>query len=237
VKLPNGNVANRVLPIRIHDLDADDIKLCESVLGGVLRGVEFIYKESGVNRPLRSVEDSPGDNLNKTFYRNQINKVANTVKEIILGIKAEPDLLVKGEPHLKESNNKDEKYDIRKEVINKGSINQKSKKWLIIVLSVTLFIIGVFAVFKIIEKRKKNNDIAKLEKSIAVLPFVNDSPDQENAYFINGIMDEMLNNLQKIKDFRVLSRTSTDQYRGTIKPPIPKIAKDLGVNYIVEGSG
>ena len=98
-------------------------------------------------------------------------------------------------------------------------------------------IVGVFAVFKIIENSKKTNDIAKLEKSIAVLPFVNDSPDQENAYFINGIMDEILNNLQKIKDFRVLSRTSTEQYRGSNKPAIPKIAKKLDVNYIVEGSG
>ena len=52
VKLPNGNVASRVLPVRIHDLDNADIKLCESVLGGVLRGVEFIYKSPGVNRPL-----------------------------------------------------------------------------------------------------------------------------------------------------------------------------------------
>ena len=52
IKLPNGNVANRVLPVRIHDLDTDDIKLCESVLGGVIRGVEFIYKEPGVNRSL-----------------------------------------------------------------------------------------------------------------------------------------------------------------------------------------
>jgi len=43
VKLPNGNIANRVLPVHIHDLDAADINLCESVLGGVLRGVEFIY--------------------------------------------------------------------------------------------------------------------------------------------------------------------------------------------------
>src|SRR4030042_491323 len=49
VKLPNGNVANRVLPIRIHDLDIDDIKECESVLEGVMRGVEFIYKEPGIN--------------------------------------------------------------------------------------------------------------------------------------------------------------------------------------------
>src|SRR5665647_156888 len=49
VKLLNGNVANRVLPIRIHDLEATDIKLCESVLGVVLLGVEFIYKEPGFN--------------------------------------------------------------------------------------------------------------------------------------------------------------------------------------------
>ena len=42
IKLPNGNVANRVLPVRIYDLDTNDIKLCESVLGGVLRSVDFI---------------------------------------------------------------------------------------------------------------------------------------------------------------------------------------------------
>ncbi|HUX95957.1 MAG TPA: hypothetical protein VMV47_09520 [Bacteroidales bacterium] len=50
------------------------------------------------------------------------------------------------------------------------------------------------------------------------------------------MMDEILNNLQKIKDFRVLSRTSVEQYRGISKPAIPKIAKELDVNYIVEGS-
>ena len=81
VKLPNGNVANRVLPVRIHDLDSEDIKLCESVLGGVLRGIEFIYKEPGVNRPL-TPNDSEDKNMNKTNYRNQINKVGNAIKEI-----------------------------------------------------------------------------------------------------------------------------------------------------------
>jgi TolB-like protein/Tfp pilus assembly protein PilF len=89
VKLPNGNVASRVLPVRIHDLDNTDIKLCESLIGGVLRGVEFIYKSAGVNRSLRSKEDSPGDNLNKTFYRDQLNKVALAIKEIISGLKGE----------------------------------------------------------------------------------------------------------------------------------------------------
>ena len=84
--------------------------------------------------------------------------------------------------------------------------------------------------------RKSKSDTAKNEKSIAVLPFINDSPDQENTYFINGVMEEILNNLQKIKDLRVISRTSVEQYRGQ-KKPISEIAQELGVNYIVEGSG
>ena len=89
VKLPNGNVANRVLPVRIHDLDQEDIKLCESVLGGVLRGIEFIYKEPGVNKPLTS-DDDEKKNLSNTKYRIQINKVANAIKEIIRGLLVEP---------------------------------------------------------------------------------------------------------------------------------------------------
>ncbi|MBN2863565.1 MAG: hypothetical protein JXN62_10410, partial [Bacteroidales bacterium] len=75
VKLPNGNVASRVLPVRIYDLATSDIRLCESVLGGVLRSVDFIYKSAGVNRPLMSKEENPQDNLNHTNYRDQINKV------------------------------------------------------------------------------------------------------------------------------------------------------------------
>ena len=86
VKLPNGNVVNRVLPIRIHDLDMDDLKICETTLGGVLRGIEFIYKEPGVNKPLTS-EDDERQNLNHTKYRIQINKTANAINEIFSGLK------------------------------------------------------------------------------------------------------------------------------------------------------
>ena len=50
-------MASRVLPVRIHDLDAADIKECESVLGGVLRGIEFIYKEAGIDKPLAPDDD------------------------------------------------------------------------------------------------------------------------------------------------------------------------------------
>ena len=73
------------------------------------------------------------------------------------------------------------------------------------------------------------------ERSIAVLPFINDSPDQENTYFINGLMEEILGNLQKIKALRVISRTSVEQYRDR-KKSVREIAEELGVNYIVEGS-
>jgi TolB-like protein len=83
---------------------------------------------------------------------------------------------------------------------------------------------------------KQITDITKLERSVAILPFRNDSNDEENTYFINGLMEEVLNNLQKIKDLRVISRTSVEQYRNQTKA-IPEIAKELGVNYIVEGSG
>jgi len=89
VKLQNGNVAHRVLPIRIHDLESEDVKLFESVLGGVLRGIEFIYKEPGVNKPLNA-DDDEKINLNKTKYRNQINKVALAIKEVISALKVKP---------------------------------------------------------------------------------------------------------------------------------------------------
>jgi TolB-like protein len=89
VKLPNGNIAGRVLPVRIHELDSDDNSLLEGELGGFLRGIEFIYREPGVNKPLTS-EDDEKKNINNTKYKIQINKVGNAVKEIIAGLKGEP---------------------------------------------------------------------------------------------------------------------------------------------------
>ena len=85
IKLPSGNVCSRIIPVRIHDLDASDTELIEKELGGRLRSIDFIYSASGVNRPL-TPSDNPDKNLNRTFYRDQINKVANTVKEIIYSV-------------------------------------------------------------------------------------------------------------------------------------------------------
>jgi hypothetical protein len=88
IRLPNGNVASRVLPVRIHDLNPSDHRICEDALGGILRSIDFIYKSPGVNRPLRINEDHPHDNLNKIYYRDQINKTANAIDEIIQSLKA-----------------------------------------------------------------------------------------------------------------------------------------------------
>ncbi|HCW09377.1 MAG TPA: hypothetical protein DGG95_18635, partial [Cytophagales bacterium] len=87
IKLSNGNVASRILPIKIHELDDEDKAIIENETGELLRSIEFIFKSLGVNRPLRLNEDHPQDNLNKIFYRDQINKVANTVKELVTRIK------------------------------------------------------------------------------------------------------------------------------------------------------
>jgi TolB-like protein/Tfp pilus assembly protein PilF len=111
-----------------------------------------------------------------------------------------------------------------------------STGWKIATLISVLVIVALMA-FNFINKGRENSDISKLKKSIAVLPFINDSPGDSNQYFINGVMEEVLKNLQNIKDFRVLSRTSTNQYKGPDRPTIPEIAKKLDVNYIVEGSG
>jgi len=80
-----------------------------------------------------------------------------------------------------------------------------------------------------------DNQYELLDKSIAVLPFINDSPAKE-MYFINGAMVEIHSNLCKIKDLRVVSRISVEQYKNNTKP-LPEIAREMNVNYILGSSG
>ena len=81
----------------------------------------------------------------------------------------------------------------------------------------------------------KSEATALIEKSIAVLPFENLSSDKENAYFADGIQDEILTRLSKIADLKVISRTSTQHYKSAPEN-LPEIAKQLGVAHILEGS-
>src|SRR5438094_1773260 len=74
-----------------------------------------------------------------------------------------------------------------------------------------------------------------MERSIAVLPFENLSSDKENAYFVEGIQDEILTRLSKIADLKVISRTSTQRYKSAPEN-LREIAKQLGVAHVLEGS-
>src|SRR6267154_2938719 len=76
---------------------------------------------------------------------------------------------------------------------------------------------------------------AEMERSIAVLPFENRSEDKANAYFAEGIQDEILTRLSKIADLKVISRTSTQHYKSAPEN-LPEIARQLGVAHILEGS-
>ena len=79
IKLRSGNVASRILPVRIHDLEEEDTRLFEKETGSVLRAIDFVFTtSSGVNRPL-TPSDNPDKNLNKTLYRDQVNKVAGAI--------------------------------------------------------------------------------------------------------------------------------------------------------------
>jgi TolB-like protein len=73
------------------------------------------------------------------------------------------------------------------------------------------------------------------EKSIAVLPFENRSEEKANAYFADGIQDEILTRLSKIADLKVISRTSMQHYKSAPEN-LPEIARQLGVAHILEGS-
>jgi TolB-like protein len=217
IRLAGGNVASRILPIKINDLDPEDKTLLENELGGVLRSIEFIYKASGVNRALKP-NDERAENLNHTYYRDQINKVANAVKEIITALKK----------------NTQQDGEVSREVIHtkpEKPKNQKARIGIVSILALALIIPGYFFIPKLFKPA------GTIEKSIAVLPFINDSHDSTNVYFINGLMEGILDNLAKIKDLKVMSRTSVEQYRNNKTKTLPQIAKELGVNYIVEGSG
>src|SRR6478672_8284499 len=74
------------------------------------------------------------------------------------------------------------------------------------------------------------------EKSIAVLPFENLSKDQENAFFTDGVQEEILSSLAKVADLKVISRTSVMGYKGTAKRNLREVGQQLGVAHVLEGS-
>jgi TolB-like protein/Tfp pilus assembly protein PilF len=103
-------------------------------------------------------------------------------------------------------------------------------------MAIALFVLAaIVAAFLFLLRRPTRSAMAIVEKSIAVLPFANLSRDPDNAYFAEGIQDEILTRLSKIADLKVISRTSTQHYKSAPEN-LPEIARQLGVAHIVEGS-
>ena len=94
-------------------------------------------------------------------------------------------------------------------------------------------VVGVIAISTWLYQRAQSS--AEIERSIAVLPFENLSEDKANAYFAEGIQDEILTRLSKIADLKVISRTSTQHYKSAPEN-LAEIGKQLGVAHILEGS-
>ncbi|MBL7851819.1 MAG: hypothetical protein JNN04_13025 [Cyclobacteriaceae bacterium] len=218
IKLGNGNVASRILPIRIHDLDAEDKSLLERELGGVLRPVDFIYQEAGVNRPLRSHEENPTRNQNQTVYRNQVNKVANAVKEIITSLKNP------NPPGPRSTTD-------QPSVASRRPLNKK------VIAFATVAIMALLAVIYAASQFTGSSDREPevLDKSIAVLPFADLSETKDQGWFGDGLTEEILNSLAHINGLQVTSRTSSFAFKDK-NLRIQTIADSLGVNYVVEGS-
>jgi tetratricopeptide (TPR) repeat protein len=224
VNLPNGNVASRVLPIRIHELDKNDIILCESLLGGVLRGIDFVYKSSGVNRPLRINEDHPQDNLNKTYYRDQINKAANAIDEIIHSLKYD-------KTSLGDTGSGTIYKTIREEIRSKGNLpsmlyNRITKKGLVIFMSVILCISGVSAIYKFFIQ-------VQTKKTVAVIPYTYPEGDYKLVQYAIGSMDAIITNLKGVKNLSFSQGGSSIQYLNT-KKTLQEIRNELNTNYLIE---
>lgn len=116
----------------------------------------------------------------------------------------------------------------------------KSRTWIYVVviaglLSVGLFFLGRYTALRSAAERPAAGTGSLPMKSIAVLPFENRSKDPENAYFTEGVQDEILTRLAKVADLKVISRTSTQRFQSEPED-LPRIARQLGVAHILKGA-
>ena len=132
--------------------------------------------------------------------------------------------------------------------ISKSAVSLAKGRWALIAAVLTM--IGALAIgiaFFLPRSRDKSASVSISksspfpapeipEKSIAVLPFENRSDDKQNAYFADGVQDEILTDLAKIADLRVISRTSVMQYQSGAGRNLREIGKQLGVAHVLEGS-
>ena len=128
----------------------------------------------------------------------------------------------------------------KKNIENKNQVfeQRKSKRFFHMYILATLGILFIvsFIYFVIPQiKGESSNKGRFMDKSIAVLPFKCLSDDSNNLYFANGMMEEILNRLSQVHELKVISRISSEQYKGSTKS-LPQIAKELDVAFVLEGS-
>jgi len=116
-----------------------------------------------------------------------------------------------------------------------ATARRKKHVWIYIVVIGALLSIGLFFLGRYSAGNKTASPAGIQNKSIAVLPFDNLSRDPDNAYFAEGVQDEILTRLAKVADLKVISRTSTQHFKSAPEN-LPEIAKQLGVTNILEGS-
>lgn len=203
IRLRSGNVAGRILPVRIHDLEQEDIKLFEKETGSVLRAVDFVFKTAtGVSRPLKADEDHPQDNINKTFYADQVNKTGHAIKEIILGMKCEPVTSLKNKTEGPEP--VEEKIEEQPLPLTKQSF-KLTKKHLISAAVILLVIVAAVLTNLKLFRKDKFSDVRDSDGriSLAVIPFENLTGDTTLNWFSRGMSSLLINGLGSSEELAV----------------------------------
>lgn len=114
--------------------------------------------------------------------------------------------------------------------------SHKKRAWLYVVVAGALVSIGLFFLGRYTAAPLQNAATEALAKSIAVLPFENLSDDKQNTYFADGVQDQILTNLARVSELRVISHTTVHQYKSGMPRNLRQIGQQLGVTYILEGS-
>jgi tetratricopeptide (TPR) repeat protein len=235
VKLASGNVCSRIIPVKIHELDASDTELIENELGCRLRAIEFIYSSAGVNRPLKP-SDNPDKNLNRTFYRDQINKVANAIKDVIYGIHPDPKKRATKSYQTGTGTGYTDPQAASFPEKPAHGLRLSGKTIVVGSLGILLLLSLIFFLPGIISKtgaQLSANEVVK--KAIAVLPVSNLTGNPDLDYIAESIQDDLTGRLGGISGFNVRPKPSTLQFQNS-KESIKEIAKKLKVNNMIETS-
>jgi TolB-like protein len=122
------------------------------------------------------------------------------------------------------------------EVDEAAAVRHKKRAWIYVVIVGALVSIGLFFLGRYSAAPTQNAAVDTSVKSIAVLPFENLSDDKQNTYFADGVQDQILTNLGRVSDLRVISHTTVRQYKSGVPRNLREIGKQLGVTHILEGS-